>query len=33
MKVRIRIQQRKDRLQEKEMWKKEITEKVVPMLN
>jgi hypothetical protein len=33
MKVRISIQQRKNRLQGKEIWKKEITEKVVPMLN
>jgi hypothetical protein len=33
MKVRIRIQQRKDRLREKKIWKKEITDKVFPMLN
>ena len=33
MKVRIRIQRRKDRLREKKIWKKEITDKVFPMLN
>jgi len=32
MKGRISIQQRKDRLREKKIWKKEITDKVVPML-
>jgi len=32
MKGRIRIQQRKDRLREKMIWKKEITDKVVHML-